>query len=228
MTRPRSERLLASALVLLLSLAACGESDSGGSGARPDGGATPQEVVDGLMAAAQARDFGALVPYVLPEQRAALAYGIGVMPMTFMVGIAEAMLPAAQAVGGGEAEKAQARIAEMQGAHEALLQKYGIAEVDDGAMQATGGNEAAMMTLFNEAMGDIDHAAFLEDAVALMQKYSGKDGKGQQDPMKEFDKKLVNLKVTGDTATADIEGEEGQLGLVKVAGRWYADMKTLK
>lgn len=220
-------------LGMVFSLGACGAKDSGGgaaedgSSASPDGASTPQGVIDGMAAAMEKDDMAGIVPFIRPEQRAILSFGLGVIPMTFLTGMAEAMLPAAAAVSGEEAEKAKTKLAEMKKAHEDLLKKYKIAAVDMSQVMGMGKDEDAMQKFANEAMGHVDHVAFLRESTALSAKFSDEDDKTSS-PFDDLDLSTVVIKEDGDKAVASIPGREDDLALVKIGGRWYADLMSMK
>ena len=213
------------AVCALLALAACGGKSPTGSGSSSaqEGGSTPQDVVARLAKAMEKDDFSAVLPLVLPEQRAALAFGLGVIPMSFMMGMAEAMLPAASAVGEEEAAKAKQKIEEMKAAQEALLKKHGIEEPDESAMMGAGADKDAMMKMSNELMAGVDLGAFLTEAMALLEKFSDENSKSST-PFDNLDLEKVAIQEDGDKAVATMEGEEDPLHFVKVDGRWFADL----
>ena len=204
----RTHHFAAFVLLLMLALGGCGD-DASTSG---DGAATPEAFVARAAALSKANDVAAMVPLVLPKQRAFFSYMIGVFPGSMAVGFA-AM---------GDEAKAKA----MKEGWEALLKEHGIDESkmeDDDDAKGPPNPEK-----FHELMGDVDHQAFLRAALAFLDKHSDKKESKAQRGMPKFSPEDATIDVKGDRATVTVnvkdDGKERPLTLVKSNGRWYMDM----
>jgi len=206
-------------------LAACGD-ESGGVAPPVEGGETAQAVVDGLRDAIEKDDVAGFNAYILPEQRALLSFGLAVFPVKRIVELSEAMLPASAAAGPQELMKAKARVEAMKKERAALLSKYAIDLGDEKQPAAPLSGPDAMEKALNETLGHVDHAAFIRESRAFLERHS--PGEEKQPPaLVNFKRKFGTLTLDGDKATVPMEGVAKPLGLVKRDGRWYADLSTM-
>ncbi len=190
-----------------------------------EGAESPEALVEEMKVLAESEDFAALVPLVLPEQRAALTFGLGIMGPSMMIAMGEAMLPMA---GGGDPEKAKEakdKFAKLKSGFEALLEKHKINLEEDkmmGQAQAMGSDPAEAVKALNEAFGHVDHASFLKESMAFMEQMGDGD-KSSSDFPSEFEK----IEIDGDKATVRAKGKDKPLGLVKHEGRWFVDFLSM-
>jgi hypothetical protein len=208
---------------LALPLAACGYNTNEPAG--KEGAATPEALVEKMKALAVSEDFSLLVPLVLPEQRAALTFGLGIMGPSMMIAMGEAMLPMA---GGGDPEKAKEakdKFTKLKSGFEALLKKHKIDLEDDAVMgqaQSIQSDPDEAVKALNKAFGHVDHASFLKESMAFLDQMG--DGKKSKST---FPTEFTEIKVDGDKATVLAEGKDKPLGLVKHEGRWYIDFLSM-
>jgi hypothetical protein len=192
-----------------------------------EGAATPEALVEKMKALAVSEDFSQLVPLVLPEQRAALTFALGIMGPSMMIAMGEAMLPMA---GGGDPEKAKEakdKFTKLKSGFEALLKKHKIDLEDDAVMgqaQSMQSDPDEAVKALNKAFGHVDHASFLKESMAFLDQMG--DGKKSKST---FPTEFTEIKVDGDKATVIAKGKDKDkpLGLVKHEGRWFVDFLSM-
>lgn len=212
---------------------------------QPYGGATPQELVARMRAAAQAGDIGELMACMAPEDRKAMG-GTMVMMAVMMVGFSQmgaemggAMTEGmAEAFGGEEVTAEQRAAMEAQKAEaaagavaiadklRAALEPHGLAGLLDGGMEAGAGQDEALEAALDKA----DMIALTESVMGVLSEL--KDAEGGSDlgdgpelgPAGEAKPDWVDVEVTdyaidGDHATAQAGDET--LEMIRVDGRWF-------
>lgn len=207
--------------------------------AQPYGGATPEELVARMRAAAEAGDMGELMACMAPEDRKAMG-GAMLMMAVMMVGFsqmgAEMGGAMAESFGGEmsevdraelEAEKAKAAAAaeELNAKLQAVLEEHGLAGMLNADFAPGSSEDQAM----EEALDQADMIALTESVMALLQEMQeaegGEDEGGMMpDPLEGESPDWVGMEVTdyaidGDRATARAGDET--LEMVRVDGRWY-------
>lgn len=209
---------------------------------QPYGGATPEELVARMRAAAEAGDMGELMACMAPEDRKAMG-GAMLMMAVMMVGFSQmgAEMGGAMAEGmseafGGEmteedraeleAQKAEAAAAaeELNAKLRAVLEKHGLAGMLDEDLESGSAEDQAM----EEALDKADMIALTESVMALMgeiqEAEGGEDAGMAPDPLEGESPDWVDMEVTdysidGDHATARAGDET--LEMIRVEGRWY-------
>lgn len=211
---------------------------------QPYGGATPQELVERMQAAAEAGDFGEIMACMAPDDRKAMG-GIMVSMGVMMVGFSQMAVDmgGAMADGLGEAfageeemdpeEKArmEAEMAEAQAEADAMmarlrevLEPHGLAGMLDEDFEPGSAEDQAL----DEALENADMIALTEDMMALLAEMDdgedGEDGGMMGDPSEEAapewaTQEVTDFRIDGDTATAQAGDET--LEMIRVDGRWY-------
>lgn len=210
---------------------------------QPYGGATPQELVARMQAAAESGDFGEMMACMAPEDRKAMG-GIMVSMGVMMVGFSQMAVDmgGAMAEGMGEAfageegmdpeEKARmdAEMAEAQAQADAMmtrlrevLEPHGLAGMLDEGLEPGSEQDQAL----DEALENADMIALTEDMMALLAEMDdGEEGGGMMggDPSEEAapdwaSQEVTDYRIEGDTATAQAGDET--LEMIRVDGRWY-------
>ncbi len=216
----RRSHLAVCAIVLGMALGACGgDGDNGGGGsAGADGAASPDELVSKMQVAVNNDDFPAMLPLLVPKQRAMITFGV-YMGAEMMVGMSTRMA----GMGGDEGQAAAKKLSDDWSA---IKKRHGLPG-DKGAKPEglDTDDKDQMIEGMNKLLGHVDHAAFLKDALAFMRANKDPDEEGgAMDTMKGTFK---NLKVDGESGTVELEKDDGTetVGIVKIDGRWYADLK---
>jgi hypothetical protein len=249
---PAASRLLATALLLLLALVPAGcfgedrppQAGRAGGAGKTDGGATPEEVVANLEAASAGQDLGAVVRQIAPEDRALLtamvSFTVRMMPQ-MMKGVTAVASDVAtrmsEALAGEDltaserraVEEARAQVApfdELERGIEALFAKYGIDESALDRLSALGSmkNRSEAADRLNAAIGGIDHAGFVGEAMALLDRAKTAPRAGASGA--SFDRFVVEpatLRVAGDRATVRLGGR--QAVLLRRDSRWYLSLR---
>lgn len=201
---------LALCLVVALTLGACGDKggDGDGSSGSSDGAESPEALVEGIKAAAEKKDLAKLVSYVVPEERMKMTAGI-VMGLQMLSGFGS-MMPS-----GVEGAPDMGKVTKDV---DALLAKYKIEKMDLKAMMSPDADQAAMEKKAADQMRNVDHVGFIREAMPILDKL----GRGEKMTRGLDDFVVTDLKVSGDTATVKIKGDD--VTLRKIDGRWYASM----
>lgn len=212
---------------------------------QPYGGATPQELVARMRAAAEADDIGELMACMAPEDRKAMG-GTMVMMAVMMVGFAQmgAEMGGAMAEGMSEAlggeeptaeeqaeteaqkAKAAAEAAEVAAKLRAALEPHGLAGLVDAGLEPEPGQEEAIEAALDQA----DMVALTESVMAVMAELQdaegaeGEDGEGAALAEEEgkpdwLDVEVTDYVVDGDHATAQAGDET--LEMIRIDGRWF-------
>lgn len=209
---------------------------------QPYGGATPQELVARMQAAAESGDFGEMMACMAPEDRKAMG-GIMVSMGVMMVGFSQMAVDmgGAMAEGMGEAfageegmdpeEKARmdAEMAEAQAQADAMmarlrevLEPHGLAGMLDEGLEPGSEQDQAL----DEALENADMIALTEDMMALLAEMDDGEEGGMMggDPSEEAapdwaSQEVTDYRIEGDTATAQAGDET--LEMIRVDGRWY-------
>ena len=210
---------------------------------QPYGGATPEELVARMRAAAEAGDMGELMACMAPEDRKAMG-GAMLMMAVMMVGFSQmgAEMGGAMAEGmseafGGEmteedraeleAEQAKAAAAaeELNAKLRAVLEEHGLAGMLDEGVAPGSPEDRAM----EEALDQVDMIALTESVMGLLRELQesqdGEDEGGMMsDPLEGegpdwVDAEVTDYAIDGDRATAQAGDET--LEMIRVDGRWY-------
>lgn len=211
-----------------------------GSAAAPAGKAlpgaeTPEALVERMKAGAAKEDFGEIAACLTPKNRTDMALAM-YMGATMMVAFADMAVemggsmadgmagmagePSAEDKQKAEEQKAKAKqeVAGMKTAYDALVTKYGLPALPkEGEAEKPEPTQEEMEKLF----ANIDHGAFLADAMKVLKAMPGSEKEGDASPVKIPDAGLTNLKIEGDRATGNI-GEEA-FTFVRIDGRWYVE-----
>ena len=201
------------------------------------GAETPELLVARMKAGAAKEDFGEIAACLTPKNRSEMAMAM-YMGATMMVAFAEmgaemggAMAEGMAGIAGGSGEmsaedkqkaeeqkaKAKEGIAGMKTAYNNLITKYGLpAMPKEGEPEKPEPTQAEMEKLF----ANIDHGAFLNDAMAVMKAMPGEESK-DAGPVKIPEGGLENLKIDGDKATGTVGTDA--FSFVKIDGRWYVE-----
>ncbi|MHC5011008.1 MAG: DUF6265 family protein [Planctomycetota bacterium] len=194
---------------------------AGSAPPRPDGGATPAALLERLATAARVRDLEAFVACVVPEGRPKLSHAIGVIIPQFAIQMGSVAAEGAEALG-EDATEEQALVAEIKRRFESLLEKYGLESVSEPSVEAT---EEDALAPFR----DIDHPAFLRDALDVMQPYWDANADGDEsvrNPLLKFAFDVTSVEETGDRALVHMRDDPGapSVLLVRVDGRWFLSL----
>lgn len=210
---------------------------------KPYGGATPQDTVARMKAAAQTGDLGELLACLAPDDRKAM--GAGMLMMTvMMVGfsqmaggmagdMAEGMAEAFSEDGEGLSaeQKAEIEAGQAEAAAEAaklmtklrgVLEPHGLAGLIDGAPEEGSAEDLAMTRALDQA----DMVVLTQDLMALLSEMDD-DDEGDGSPADDakppwIDREVTGWQIEGDRATA--QAGEDTLELVRVDGRWYLSL----
>ena len=212
------------------------------------GGDSPADVVKRVKAAADAKDFGAVINLIEPTQRKGMVAMLALMPHLMRMlkpmlgmfaqmgaGMAEGMGADAAEVAKAEAEKKTKEmmadldkvILEMDAvckAHQALLPSLEELGIDPMGGKMEPDELAAKV---GNRLDKVDGGAFaaaMAKALEKMKKIMPEGQGGDMNPMEAITGKvgagkLTDLKIEGDTATGMVDGEPA--AFLKVDGRWY-------
>lgn len=237
----------ARAVALAVALVLAAHAGVAAAATQPYGGATPEDVVERMRAAAETEDLGEMAACLSPDDRAALS-----MTMLMMTGMVMAFASMGAAMGENmadtmfmgidddeslsEEERAEARAAAeaeaaeamveleaMTAGFEAILKKHDLEDVmeDDTSMEDA---EPA------EMLAGVDQIALLQDLMGFLESLPGEseegEGEGADAPVDVPEGELTGLVVDGDSAHGTIGDEE--VDFVKVDGRWYLSLDLLE
>jgi hypothetical protein len=202
------------------------------------GAETPEALVERMKAGAAKEDFSEIAACLTPKNRTEMAMAM-YMGATMMVAFADmaadmggamaegmaglggdAAAPSAEDKAKAEAQKAKAKeeIAGFKTAYNNLVTKYGLPAIPkEGEPEKPEPTKEEIEKLF----ANIDHGAFLTDAMAVMKAMPGDNQAADASPVKIPEAGLTNLKIEGDKATGNV-GEEA-FTFVKIDNRWYVD-----
>jgi len=197
------------------------------------GAETPEALVERMKAGAAKEDFSEIAACLTPKNRTEMAMAM-YMGATMMVAfadmaadmggaMAEGMAgaePSAEDKAKAEEQKAKAKqeIAGFKTAYNTLVTKYGLPAIPkEGEPEKPEPTKEEIEKLF----ANIDHGAFLTDAMAVMKAMPGDNNDADASPVKIPEAGLTNLKIEGDKATGNV-GEEA-FTFVKIDNRWYVD-----
>jgi hypothetical protein len=202
------------------------------------GAETPEALVERMKAGAAKEDFGEIAACLTPKNRTEMAMAM-YMGATMMVAfadmaadmggaMADGMAGMAEPAGGLSAEaKAQAEeqkakakegVATFKASYDKLVTKYGLPAIPkEGEPEKPEPTKEELEKLF----ANLDHGAFLTDALAVMKAMPGDHADEDASPVKIPEAGLTNLKIDGDRATGNVAEEV--FTFVKIDGRWYVD-----
>lgn len=229
------------AAVVLISLAAAPAF----AAEQPYGGATPQELVARMQAAAEAGDFGEMMACMSPEDRKTLG-GTMVMMGVMMVGFSQMAIDMGGSMAEGMSEafageemdaeekaRMEAEMAESRAEAEAMtaklraaLEPHGLAGMLDEDFEP--GSEKDQQ--LEAALENADMIALTESMVQLLAEMDDGDDEEEGglgmggDPSDEaapewIDREVTDYEIDGDHATAQAGDET--LEMIRVDGRWY-------
>jgi hypothetical protein len=206
--------------------------------AKLPGAETPEALVERMKAAAAKEDFGEIAACLTPKNRSEMAMAM-YMGATMMVAfadmagemggaMADGMAGMADAAGGASAEakaaaeeqkaKAKEGVAAFKTSYNNLVTKYGLPAIPkEGEPEKPEPTKEELEKLF----ANLDHGAFLTDALAVMKAMPGDNTDADASPVKIPEAGLTNLKIDGDRATGNVAEET--FTFVKIDGRWYVD-----
>ncbi|MGH9363030.1 MAG: hypothetical protein ACRD2T_14040 [Thermoanaerobaculia bacterium] len=234
----RPVALLLCGLLLLLPAAAQAGGAKTAKAAKssvPLGADSPEALVKRLKVAAEKEDVAELAACMAPGDRAMMTMMM-VLAVTMMTaftqmgsematGMAEAFQDEESMTAEQKAEAAAAKKKmEEQGAAvqkklEAVLAKHGITDLMAETPDPEPGSDPEKNA--EKLLAGVDQVALISDITALMRE-SFKDEK-EGTPTPPIPKgELEGLKITGDTATGKVGGED--VHFVKIDGRWYVKM----
>jgi hypothetical protein len=199
------------------------------------GAETPEALVARMKAGAAKEDFSEIAACLTPKNRTEMAMAM-YMGATMMVAFADMGLemggamaegmagmagePSAEDKKKAEEQKAKAKqeIEGLKTAYNNMVTKYGLpAMPKEGEPEKPEPTQQEIEKLF----ANIDHGAFLTDAMAVMKAMPGENKDGDSDPVKIPEGGLENLKIEGDKATGTVGGDP--FTFVKIDGRWYVE-----
>ncbi len=202
------------------------------------GAETPELLVARMKAGAAKEDFSEIAACLTPKNRTEMAMAM-YMGATMMVAFADMGLEMGGAMADGmagmadgsaapsaedkqkaEEQKAKAKqeIEGLKTAYNNLTAKYGLPTMPkEGEPEKPEPTQQEIEKLF----ANIDHGAFLTDALAVMKAMPGDQAAGDNDPVKIPEGGLENLKIDGDKATGTVGGDA--FSFVKIDGRWYVE-----
>lgn len=240
-SRPPSVRPVALLLCALLALLPAAAQAAVAKSSVPLGADSPEALVKRLKTAAEKEDFAELAACMAPSDRAMMTMmmvlaasmmtAFSQMGSEMASGMAEAfqdeesMTAEEKAKAAAEKKKMEEQSAAVVKKLEAVLTKHGVTELMENTPDPEPGSDPAKNA--EKLMANVDQVALITDLMAIM-KDTFKDaekgeGEGDGSPMGKIPKgDLKDLKVTGDTATGKIDGED--VHFVKVDGRWYLKM----
>lgn len=238
-SRPPSVRPVALLLCALLALLPAAAQAAAAKSSVPLGADSPEALVKRLKTAAEKEDFAEIAALMAPSDRAMMTMMM-VLAATMMTafsqmgsematGMAEAfqdeesMTAEEKAKAAAEKKKMEEQSAAVVKKLETVLTKHGVTELMENTPDPEPGSDPAKNA--EKLMANVDQVALITDLMAIM-KDTFKDaekGEGDGSPMGKIPKgDLKDLKVTGDTASGKIDGED--VHFVKVDGRWYLKM----
>ncbi len=224
-------------LALLLAVATLGTAvpaTASEPAGEPPGAATPEALIDRMMAAAEAGDMAEMAACMVPEERAemtAMMVAMAGMMVAFMdmggamaaelgEGLAEAfgegdMTAEEQAEQDAEREAAEAEAAKEVAAvtqqYQEILSRHGL---EDLMAAEEAGDDVDLDAL----LGDVDQVALLRDLMGFLEEI-GDEEEGATAGGAEMPDEITDLQVDGSQATAKAGDET--LELVEIDGRWY-------
>jgi hypothetical protein len=227
MERARPPILVLALLVLALGVAACGDKapagGGGGSGPGiedgPEGGDSPQALMERARPLAEKNDWGRLVRLVAPEDRPVMAF-MGV----FLAQMAVQFAPDETA----KAE-AQAKLDTLKGALDEVLARHGVdlGKVDPTKVQGLMGrgdpDVDEVRAFFAQNFPSVEPGPFLTDVFATMDEHG--DGRQTMSLSKGFTGELKDVKIEGDRARGTADGKD--MVFVKVNGRWFISLAEM-
>jgi hypothetical protein len=207
-------------LVVLLSAALAAPTPSRAAGT-PLGAETPEKLVERMRKSAEKKDFRELAACLAPAPRKELAQMIW-MGATMMIGMATSMGTMAQGMGeamAGEAKEGEAKPAEKPKTDpklEALAQRYDAVAHKHGlpGLKDEKEPEGDPAALFDK----VDAVEVVGDFGALLDGIGEATGEPAPAPPVPAGK-LEGLKIDGDKATAQLDGEP--VTFVKIDGRRF-------
>lgn len=237
-SRPPSVRPVALLLCALLALLPAAAQAAAKSSV-PLGADSPEALVKRLKTAAEKEDFAEIAACMAPSDRAMMTMmmvlaasmmtAFSQMGTEMATGMAEAfqdeetMTAEEKAKAAAEKKKMEEQSAAVVKKLEVVLTKHGVTELMENTPEPEPGSDPAKNA--EKLLANVDQVALITDLMAIM-KDTFKDaekGEGDSSPMGKIPKgDLKDLKVTGDTATGKIDGEDAHF--VKVDGRWYLKM----
>jgi hypothetical protein len=191
--------------------------------AAEEGGESPEAVVEGLKAAAEAEDFPAMMRLLAPEARTEVTLGM-VMGVSMMIAFAQMGTAMGGAMGEAltdeedpeaqaELEKAKAEAdaetAKLQARLEEVFVKHGLDEAMSD--ESTEEDPEAMAAMLE----GVDQPALVGDLVDIMKDFDDEGGQMSGPPVGE----LEDLVIDGDRAKGTVAGEPAEF--VRIDGRWF-------
>ena len=189
----------------------------------PEGGATPEEVLERLGVATLDHDWAGLLPVTLPEQRRVLAFGLGVSGPMGSARVREQLLPAAKKAGDKQHAQMQADIERLQKAHRKILDQHGIPSYSLQHLMEIGADPAVRRKLAEDSLANVDLEALLTDVSSMLKSIPDGIPEGAG-PFANANFVGRTVVIDGDTATATPPAGGKPLTLKKLDGRWYADL----
>jgi hypothetical protein len=196
----------------------------------PPGADSPQELVDRMVAAAEAGDFAEMAACMAPEARAEMAVmmvamaGMMVAFMDMGAGMAGDMAEAFSdedmtAEQKAEAEAAQLEAAEktaaVQARYEGILRQHGL---DDLMSEEEGGPEGEADP--QKMLEGVDEIALLGDLMGFLDEIGDEEeGAPAEGSPFEISDQVGEIDIQGDRATAT--AGDDVLEFVRIDGRWY-------
>lgn len=210
---------------------------------QPYGGATPEELVARMRAAAEAGDMGELMACMAPEDRKAMG-GAMLMMAVMMVGFSQMGVEMGGAMAEGmaesfggemsaedraelEAEKAKAAAAadELNAKLRAVLEQHGLEGMLDEDFAPGSPEDQAI----DAALDQADMIALTESMMGLLQELQAAEGGEDEGGMMSgpldggspdwMEMEVTDYTIDGDRATAKAGDET--LEMIRVDGRWY-------
>jgi hypothetical protein len=207
--RHTATRRLATACLSVLLAAA---SPAGATS--PEGAESPEALMARLKATGENEDVAGVVACIVPEERALFAFIMAMIPIEMM----NAVLPRMAKAQGTDSDIG-AKTAKFEKTYEALLAKYGVARVSPDT-ELDMSDPAASARVLNEKFGHIDHAAFVVDAMAILDEIHPQSD-DPASPAEPYRAEVASIEVDGDQALVRFESVDDSVRLVRRGDRWF-------
>jgi hypothetical protein len=203
--------------------------------AEPPGAATPQALVARMKGAAEKKDLGEMMACLSANGRrqmvGALYLGATMMVAFSQMGVdmgeamAEGMTedaaPADKAKAEARKRAAQEGARKLRDSYNTVVARHGLPPISEAGEPERELDEADL----EKAFAKLDSTAFARDLMAFMQSLPGAESREAVDPspVKLGDGVLSGLAISGDRATATLDGEP--VIMVREGGRWFFEIE---
>jgi hypothetical protein len=186
--------------------------------AAPESGApTPEALMETLAAAASKQDVAAVVACIAPRDRAFLSFMLGMVSIEMTGGMMAQMATAPDAPPTAELEK---KLQEFDSGYRAILAKHGV-ERFDPSTEVDMADPLALSALAQSRLGEIDHAAFISDAIEFLENSGVTRPDSDQNPLHRFETEVKSVEIDGERARVEVINVERPIELIRIDERWY-------